>query len=255
MRSGAFAPDFPFVILVVASGDCLRIPSGLSTPRLPQTQTAPGSIGFIFTGAGAICVLGVLANGGVWRKILRGPPPAGRAGGLWGLTRRLASGDSAARWWLACVSLTTLRAGGDVPRMPATLHAYGTSHACSQRRMPMLTSRACSQRRMPMLTSHACSQRCAQLPPPRAHGAHVGWVKCVRAYPRATVHIARNPSSPRCKQPSKTKTDRHRRRVTQDIAYAPKGRPRGRPGAGPARSSAIPRRWRERQAHESSQRP
>ena len=34
---------------------------------------------------------------GSWR-VLRGPPQAGRAGGLLGLTRCLASGDDAARW-------------------------------------------------------------------------------------------------------------------------------------------------------------
>jgi len=44
LRSGAFAPDFPFVIVVVACGDCLPIPSGASTrparPR-PTPRRAP----------------------------------------------------------------------------------------------------------------------------------------------------------------------------------------------------------------------
>ena len=38
MRSGAFAPDCPFVIFVVACGDCLQIPSGAS--RLPTADRA-----------------------------------------------------------------------------------------------------------------------------------------------------------------------------------------------------------------------
>ena len=44
LRSGAFAPDCPIVILVAACGGCLRIPSGLSTPRAtrpPPPRAAP----------------------------------------------------------------------------------------------------------------------------------------------------------------------------------------------------------------------
>ena len=44
LRSGAFAPDCPLVILVAACGGCLRIPSGLSTPRAtrpPPPRAAP----------------------------------------------------------------------------------------------------------------------------------------------------------------------------------------------------------------------
>jgi len=42
LRSGAFAPDFPFVIFVVAFGDCLQIPSGASRLPTPQATPAPG---------------------------------------------------------------------------------------------------------------------------------------------------------------------------------------------------------------------
>ena len=91
MRSGAYAPDSPFVIFVAACGGCLQIPSGLSTPRVPQATATPGSVASIFTGAGTKGLRGVLATGGVWRKILRGPLPAGRAGGLWEHTQCLAS--------------------------------------------------------------------------------------------------------------------------------------------------------------------
>ena len=45
LRSGAFAPDCPILILVVACGDCLRIPSGAS--RLPAIGSArPRGYGF-----------------------------------------------------------------------------------------------------------------------------------------------------------------------------------------------------------------
>jgi len=91
LRSGAFAPDFPVVIFVAACGGCLQIPSGLSTPRAPQATAAPGSVEFTFTGTGTSGLRGVLANSGGWRKVLRGPLPAGRAGGLWEHTQRLAS--------------------------------------------------------------------------------------------------------------------------------------------------------------------
>ncbi|MFY4048945.1 hypothetical protein ACOTFB_15755, partial [Achromobacter xylosoxidans] len=36
------APDFPFVIFVVACGDCLQIPAGASTARSPPARPAPG---------------------------------------------------------------------------------------------------------------------------------------------------------------------------------------------------------------------
>jgi len=41
LRSGAFAPDFPFVIFVVAFGDCLQIPSGASTALASPVTTTP----------------------------------------------------------------------------------------------------------------------------------------------------------------------------------------------------------------------
>ena len=91
LRSGAFAPDFPFLILVAAYGGCLRIPSGLSTPLAPQATDAPDCACSSLTAAGEIGVLGVPFNVGVWWKILRGPRHAGRAGGLVALTHRLAS--------------------------------------------------------------------------------------------------------------------------------------------------------------------
>ncbi|MNL21181.1 hypothetical protein D3C87_1424590 [compost metagenome] len=53
----------------------LQIPSGLSTPRAPQAPAAPGSGGLIFTGAGAVGVLLVLATRGVVVEDLAGPAP------------------------------------------------------------------------------------------------------------------------------------------------------------------------------------
>ena len=91
LRSGAFAPDCPFVIFVAACGRGLQIPSGLSTPRTPQATYAPGSISCNLTAAGASGFLLLRINVEVWWRVLRGPPHAGRAGGLVGLTRRLAS--------------------------------------------------------------------------------------------------------------------------------------------------------------------
>jgi len=91
LRSGAFAPDCPCVILVAAFGRCLRIPLGLSTPRAPQATAATGSGSCNLTSAGTTCFLRVLTTGFGWWKILRGPLQAGRAGGLLELTRSAAS--------------------------------------------------------------------------------------------------------------------------------------------------------------------
>jgi len=74
-RSGAFAPDFPLVIVVVAFGDCLPIPSGLSTPRAPQAADTPGCVSGHRTSAGAIGLLRVLLTGGVSEEYLAGPAP------------------------------------------------------------------------------------------------------------------------------------------------------------------------------------
>ena len=64
--------------------------------------------------AGASCLLGVLASGGVWRKVLRGPLRGGRAGGLAELTRCLAARVGAARFALDCCGLRSVssRAAG-----------------------------------------------------------------------------------------------------------------------------------------------
>jgi|GEM_PF-5701632 len=91
LRSGAFAPDFPVVIFVVAYGNCLQIPSGLSTPLAPQATPAPGCVIDNLASAGAGSVLRARANDGVGWNILRGPLHAGRAGGLVERTHRFAS--------------------------------------------------------------------------------------------------------------------------------------------------------------------
>ncbi|EFF77949.1 hypothetical protein HMPREF0004_0735 [Achromobacter piechaudii ATCC 43553] len=75
LRSGAFAPDCPVVILVAARGGCLRIPSGLSTPRLPPTTAPPCSISGNLTGGGKSGVLGVPGEGGDGEEDLAGPAP------------------------------------------------------------------------------------------------------------------------------------------------------------------------------------
>jgi len=41
LRSGAFAPDSPVVIFVVAFGDCLQIPSGASTALASPVTATP----------------------------------------------------------------------------------------------------------------------------------------------------------------------------------------------------------------------
>ena len=154
MRSGAFAPDYPCVILVR-----LRLPTdslGLIDAPRPARPRSDRLGRSIFPAVGASRLLGVLARTWVWWRVLRCPPQVGRAGGLLGLTRCLASKDDAARW---CES--------------------------------------------PSYFSY-----CA-------------------------------PAG------SRSESSHRRPRMTQDTAYAPGGRPRGRPGAGPARSFAKPRRGGE----------
>mgnify|MGYP007003618728 CR=1 FL=1 len=75
LRSGAFAPDCPVVILVAACGRCLRIPSGLSTPRAPQATHAPDSSSCALTSAGENGLLGVPTNVGVVVEDLARPAP------------------------------------------------------------------------------------------------------------------------------------------------------------------------------------
>jgi|GEM_PF-4181150 len=89
LRSGAFAPDCPVVILVAASGGCLRIPSGASDAPPPQAHATPGFFGFSFAGAGANWVLEVLANSGVVVVDLAGPAPGrprGRPSGAYAVS-------------------------------------------------------------------------------------------------------------------------------------------------------------------------
>ncbi|MNY26987.1 hypothetical protein D3C86_1608620 [compost metagenome] len=98
MRSGAFAPDFPVVNLVVACGDCLRFPSGASdaplTPRPRHARLRRLDLDGRWGGRGS---LGSCHQRG-WGGVACGarPRPAARAafGGLRGVLRR---GDDAAR--------------------------------------------------------------------------------------------------------------------------------------------------------------
>jgi len=58
LRSGAFAPDFPFVIVVVACGDCLPIPSGASTrPARPRPTPHPAAVKSAWRSAGRLAFL------------------------------------------------------------------------------------------------------------------------------------------------------------------------------------------------------
>ena len=75
LRSGAFAPDCPCVILVVAYGNCLRIPLGLSTPRAPPAPATPGSVRCNLTSVREDRVLRVLAPDGDGEEYLAGPAP------------------------------------------------------------------------------------------------------------------------------------------------------------------------------------
>ena len=87
LRSGAFAPDCPCLILVIAYGDSFGFRWAYRRPahRAPQPHRARG-VGNE-TGVGAGGLLGVFfAVLVVWR-ILRGPRCVGRAGGLAALTR------------------------------------------------------------------------------------------------------------------------------------------------------------------------
>ena len=122
LRSGAFAPDFPCVIFVTACGSSFRFPWAyrLPAPPRPPPRTAvleqacrsPGRSGFFR----------FLPRAGWWWTILRGPPQAGRPGGLVGLTRCLASRDDAARRWSSLAiheALLTIAVTSSSGRLPA----------------------------------------------------------------------------------------------------------------------------------------
>ena len=87
LRSGAFAPDFPCLILVIAYGDSFGFRWAYRRPthRAPQPHRARG-VGNK-TGVGAGGLLGVFFAVLVVWKILRGPRCVGRAGGLAAHTR------------------------------------------------------------------------------------------------------------------------------------------------------------------------
>ncbi|KAG1091721.1 hypothetical protein G6F40_012927 [Rhizopus arrhizus] len=117
LRSGAFAPDCPLVIFVVACGNCLQIPSGLSTPRTSRGTAATGSAGCNLTVAGENRVLAFSST------ILRGEGscaarsrPAARAafGSIRSVLRREDAGCIQRVTYRRCMTHDGLRAM-DVP--------------------------------------------------------------------------------------------------------------------------------------------
>ena len=75
LRSGAFAPDYPVVILVLAFGDSFGFPRAHLHAPPPQAHATPGSFSFSFTRAGAAGVLKVLASTRLGEERLAGPAP------------------------------------------------------------------------------------------------------------------------------------------------------------------------------------
>ena len=110
---------------VAACGRCLQIPSGLSTPRAPQATPAPGSVSRNLNAAGTNRVLWLRINVGVWWRVLRGPPHAGRAGGLVGAYAASCVVMMPLRVWRVCIAILR-RMGGVRSDLPANADACRT---------------------------------------------------------------------------------------------------------------------------------
>ncbi len=90
LRSGAFAPDCPFVIFVTAFGCSFRFPRAHLHAPLPPSPATPGSVGCHFTGVGAGGLLGVLAKSRAGSEGGAGSPKAAARAAFFGI-------------WVCCV--------------------------------------------------------------------------------------------------------------------------------------------------------
>jgi len=124
LRSGAFAPDFPFVNLVR-----LRLPTvslgRIYTPRAPPAADATGYSVITSPALGANRVLGVLAKDRVGTEDLAGPPkPAARAAffGIWGEV-----GRDAERVREHCGRCSAWRGPGCIGRSPTEESGMGAT--------------------------------------------------------------------------------------------------------------------------------